>query len=104
MRPTAHASYAKSESDIFSNRKFFGKPNGTTAPPRQSKLTFSTKSTNGAKFSRQAVTSDETEADAEENAVDIKEEPGDVKKEEEDGDDVDIEQETASPNGYSMAS
>jgi DNA ligase-1 len=48
------------------NSKFFGKPNGSKAPPKQSKLSFSSKSTsNGAPSS--SASKENEDVDMEEN-------------------------------------
>ena len=44
---------------IFPKSKFFGKPNGTNAPPKQSKLSFATKSTSNGTPSSSATKENE---------------------------------------------
>jgi DNA ligase-1 len=66
---------------IFYYSKFFGKPNGTNAPPKQSKLSFATKSANnGTPSSSSAKENEDENSDTEvkpevkkEEAVDAKE-------------------------------
>jgi DNA ligase-1 len=65
---------------IFYNSKFFGKPNGTNAPPKQSKLSFATKSTNNGTPSSSSAKENE-DADMEDENSDAEVKPK-VKKEE----------------------
>jgi DNA ligase-1 len=69
---------------IFVNSKFFGNPNGAKAPPKQSKHSFSSKSTsNGAPSSSASKENEDVDMDetvkteatpkVEEGAVDAKE-------------------------------
>jgi DNA ligase-1 len=65
---------------IFYNSKFFGKPNGTNAPPKQSKLSFATKSTNNGTPSSSSAKENEN-VDMEDENSDVEVKPK-VKKEE----------------------
>jgi hypothetical protein len=100
-------SYLEFESNILLYRKFFGKPMGSAPPPRQSKLAFSTKSSNGTKSLRPVPDSGKTESDIEDGKEDVEEdvEEDAVKKEEEgDGDDdTNMKQEPTSSNGHRNA-
>jgi DNA ligase-1 len=65
---------------IFYNSKFFGKPNGTNAPPKQSKLSFATKSTdNGTPSSSSAKENEHVDMKDEDSDTEVKPK---VKKEE----------------------
>jgi DNA ligase-1 len=79
--------------------KFFGKPNGTSAPPKQSKLTFSTKSSHEPK-TQPIVTKHEAEDDDMEDAV--VNDKDEVKKEkvEDDMDIKSVKQERGPSNGH----
>jgi DNA ligase 1 len=74
------------------NRKFFGKPNGTTAPPKQSKLAFSTKS------SKHNITNNADEEDLEESAS--VEEDSAKENQEEIASSAKVKHEAVSPNGH----
>ena len=58
---------------IFYNSKFFGKPNGTNAPPKQSKLSFATKSTNnGTPSSSSAKENEDVDMEDENSDTEVK--------------------------------
>jgi DNA ligase-1 len=66
---------------ILPNSKFFGKPNGANAPPKQSKLSFATKSTNnGTPSSNSAKENEDETSDIEVKPKAKKEETVDTKE------------------------
>jgi DNA ligase-1 len=55
------------------NSKFFGKPNGANAPPKQSKLSFATKSTNnGTPGSNSAKENKDVDMEDETSDIEVK--------------------------------